>query len=420
MKKAKKFLGILLSICMCAAMLAGCGGGSSDSSSGGDSGSSDSDFKFGAVLVGDENEGYTYSHIEGIQNAMKELGLTDDNIVWKYSIPEDESCYDAIADCIDQGCTLVVTNSYGHQSFAQQAAEDYPDVTVISMTGDTAATSGLDNFKNAFTKIYEARYCGGIVAGLKIKEMVDNGELSDENYENGKVKVGYVGAFPYAEVISGFTAFFLGIQSVYPDVVMEVQYTQSWFDITKEKEAAVALIGDGCCIIGQHADSTGAPSACEEALNSGKTVYSVGYNVDMLSTAPNAALTSPTNVWEVYYEYALKAAMDGDDIATNMAEGYEEGAVKLTPFGDACAEGTEDAVNEAIEGIKAGTLHVFDTSTFTVGGKELTSYMANVEPDDNFEGDTEAISDGYFHESEYRAAPYFDIIIDGITELNNN
>ncbi len=414
---AKKFLGIVLSLVLVMGLLAGCGGSDGGGSSeGGEGGEGGGTLKVGVVLVGDENEGYTYSHIEGIRAAMDATGLTDDDVIWKYSIPEDESCYDALVDCIDQGATLCITNSYGHQSYAQQAAEDYPDVTIIAMTGDGAAVSGLPNFKNAFTKIYEARYVSGAVAGLKIKEMVDNGELGPENYDGDKVKVGYVGAFPYAEVVSGYTAFFLGIQSVYPDVVMQVQYTQSWFDITKEKEAAVAMISDGCAIIGQHADSTGAPSACEEARTSGKNVYSVGYNVDMLATAPTAALTSPTNVWEVYYEQVFNAALNGEDIPTDWAEGYDADAVKLTPLGESCAPGTQELVDELIAGIKDGSIHVFDTANFTVGGEHLDSALANVEPDENFEAETEAIADGYFHESEYRAAPYFELRIDGITE----
>ena len=434
---AKKFLGILLTVAMLITLLAGCGGNGggnaepagddegTEADAGGDEGGGGADVadvKIGVVLVGDENEGYTYSHIEGIKNAMAACGLTEDNMVWKYSIPEDESCYDALIDCIDQGCTLCITNSYGHQSYAQQVAEEMEDagedVTIVSMTGDTAAVSGLSNFKNAFTNIYEARFVSGAVAGLKIQEMVDNGELTDENYADGKVKVGYVGAFPYAEVVSGYTAFYLGIKSVYPDVVMEVQYTQSWFDITKEKEAAIALMGDGCAIIGQHADSTGAPSAVEEARTAGKNVYSVGYNVDMLATAPTAALTSPTNVWEVYYEEIFNDLINGEEIPTNWAKGFDAGAVKLTPLGESCAPGTEDYVNDLIEKIKSGEVHVFDTANFTVDGAPVDSVMANVEPDEAFEGDTEAIADGYFHESEYRSAPYFELRIDGITELN--
>ena len=377
------------------------------------------DFKVGVVLVGDENEGYTYSHIEGIKEAIAELGLTEEaNVIWKYSIPESELCYDACVDCIEQGCTLVFTNSYGHQTYAQQVAEEYPDIQVCAMTGDTARASGLANFHNAFTNIYEARYVAGVVAGLKLQELIDAGKVADKNMDGENIKIGYVGAFPYAEVVSGYTAFYLGLKSVVPNVVMDVQYTNSWFDITGEKEAALALIDRGCIIIGQHADSTGAPKACEDMLNAGTTVYSVGYNVDMLAVAPTAALTSPTNLWARFYSYAIGEVMNGRNFDTNWAKGYDDDAVKITPLGASCAAGTQEKVDATIAAIKDGSLHVFDTSTFTVGGAEVTSAFATDTNGDWVNDTDEAVFDGYFHESYFQSAPAFSLRIDGITELN--
>ena len=369
--------------------------------------------KVGVILIGDENEGYTYSHILGIQEAAKKLNMTDDQIVWKYTIPEDATCTETALDLADQGCNLIISNSYGHQSFMEEAAKQVPNVTFVSMTGDTAAKSGLDNFCNAFTKVYESRYVSGVVAGMKLAELVEDGKLTDANYDGENIKIGYVGAYPYAEVVSGYTAFFLGIQSIVPNVVMDVTYTNSWFDITKEAAAADALMADGCVIIGQHADSTGAPSAVQAAQEKGTVAYSIGYNVDMLSVAPQGALTSATNKWEVYYEYAFSTMMNGEKIATDWAEGYESGAVAVTELGESCAEGTAEKVAEVEKAIHDGTLHVFDTSKFTVGGETLTSYDQSF----GFEGN-ELISDGYFHESELRSAPAFDIRIDGITELS--
>ncbi|MBP5198231.1 MAG: BMP family ABC transporter substrate-binding protein [Lachnospiraceae bacterium] len=377
-----------------------------------------SDVKIGVVLVGDENEGYTYAHIAGIKAAADAVGIPQDNIIWKYSIPEDETCYTSCVDLVDQGCVAIFSNSYGHQSFTQQAAAEYPDVQFVAMTGDTAARSGLDNFSNAFTKVYESRFVSGVVAGLKVKELVESGALADNNFDaDGNVKIGYVGAFPYAEVVSGYTAFFLGIKSVYEQVSMEVTYTNSWFSIAAEGAAADALMADGCVIIGQHADSTGAPTAVEAALTSGKVAYSVGYNVDMTNVAPTAALTSATNNWEVYYEVAFKAVVAGEKIPTNWAEGYDQAAVGITVLGQSVAEGTADKVAEVEAAIKDGSLHVFDTERFTVGGAHLDSYLVDMNGD-FVNDDEEAIWDGFFHESELRSAPSFDIRIDGITELN--
>lgn len=370
------------------------------------------DLKVGVILVGDDNEGYTYAHIKGIQEAAAELGMDESQIVWKYTIAEDATCTETALDLVDQGCNLVISNSYGHQSFMEEAASQNPDVTFVSMTGDTAAKSGLANFKNAFTHVFESRYVSGVVAGMKVAELIADGKLTEANYDGENVKIGYVGAYPYAEVVSGYSAFFLGIQSIVPNVTMEVSYTNSWFDITMEAAAAEALMADGCVIIGQHADSTGAPSAVQAAQEKGTVAYSIGYNVDMLSVAPDAALTSATNNWSVYYKYAFSAMLNGEEIATDWAKGYSENAVAITALGASCAAGTAEKVAEIEEKIHNGELHVFDTTTFTVGGEHLDSYNTSY----GFEGN-ELITDGYFHESELRSAPAFDIRIDGIKEL---
>lgn len=374
--------------------------------------------KIGIILVGDENEGYTYAHMVGIKEAMKANGLSDDQVIWKYSVGETQDCYDQAVDLVEQGCTAVFSNSYGHQQFMQQAATEYPDVQFVAATGDTAALSGLSNFSNAFTNVYESRYVSGIVAGMKLAELEAAGQIPAESYKDGKVLIGYIGAYPYAEVVSGFTAFFLGVKSVFENVTMEVIYTNSWFDIVAEGETANTMMADHCVIIGQHADSTGAPAAIEVAQKNGTVAYSVGYNVDMLEVAPNAALTSATNNWGVYYTYAFKQVVEGKKIETDWAEGYETGAVAITTLGPSCAPGTQEAVDKAIADIKAGTLHVFDTSTWTVNGEHLSELKIDLTGDfdtDDAE-DKNAIYDGYFHESEFRSAPSFSVIIDGIFE----
>ncbi len=386
------------------------------------------ELKVGVILVGDETEGYTLAHMNGIKAAAQSLGMADNQIVWKYKVPEDQTCYDAALDLVGQGCNVIVSNSYGHQTYMVEAASEYEDVTFVAMTGDFAAISGLSNFKNAFTKIYEARYVSGVVAGMKLAELLSSGELSAEKQPNsfdadGNVKIGYVGAFNYAEVVSGYTAFFLGVRSIVPNVTMEVMYTNSWFDIDKEAATAEALIAKGCVIIGQHADSTGAPAATQKLLDAGNICYSIGYNIDMLPTAPTAALTSPTNEWSVFYTELFSAAMNGEEMPADWAKGFDADAVAITTLGPSCAEGTAEKVAEVEAAIRDGSLKIFDTATFTVGGETVTSAPCDLSFMDYstmtaiYEGETvEAIVDGAFQESTFRSAPYFALRIDGIVE----
>ena len=418
----KKFLALLLAGLMTMS-LAACGSSSSGSSAASSapaaSGSASSaaastadpaaDVKVGLICVHDIQSGYDAAHIEGLTEACKELGIdVDSQVVFKYNIGEDETCYDMAVELAEDGCGIIFSDSYGHQTYMQQAAEDYPDVTFVACTGDQAAGSGLDNFKNIFTNVYESRYVSGIVAGMKLKELMDAGTVTDPY-------IGYVGAYPYAEVVSGYTAFFLGVQSIVPEAHMDVQYTGSWYDPVAENETAKALMSKGCVIIGQHADSTGAPSAVQEAFDGGAVVYSVGYNIDMLSVAPQAALTSAQNNWSVLYKATLEKFINGEEIPADYATGAKDGAVMISALGESCAEGTQEAVDAAWAGIKDGSLNVFDCANFTVGGEHLTSYT-----DSYGMNGAECIKDGIFEESVIRSAPYFDLRIDGITELNNN
>ena len=402
----KKLLAFILaavmtaSLCACGSSKGGAEGSTSakGSSAAGEAVAA-SDIKVGCIMIGDENEGYTEAHLKAVEEMKKNLGLSDDQVVIKTNIKEDEGCYDAAVDLAEQGCNIVIANSFGHESYILQAAADYPDVQFCHATGTQAASSGLSNMHNYFTNIYEARYVSGVVAGLKLNEMIEDGTVKED-----ACKMGYVGAFPYAEVISGYTAFYLGAKSVCPSVTMEVKYTNSWASFDLEKECADALISDGCVLISQHADTTGAPTACEAA-----GVPCVGYNIDMTSVAPNTALTSASMDWGVYYTYAVQCMLDGTAIDTDWCKGFAEGADKITALNDkTVAEGTEEKVKEVEDALIDGSLHVFDTSAFTVDGKELDTYK---------KGDTEYISDGYFHESEYGSAPAFDIAIDGITSI---
>lgn len=365
----------------------------------------DGTFKVGFILLHNEQIGYDAAHIEGIKGAMEALGIKEDQVVFKYDVPENEKCYDAAVDLAEEGCNIIFANSFGHESHLMQAAEEYPDILFCHASGQSAATSELPNFVNFFTKVFESRYVSGVVAGMKLKELMDAGKVEDPY-------VGYVGAYPYAEVVSGYTAFLLGIRSIVPEAHMDVTFTNSWADITAEGEAANALMSKGCVLIGQHADTTGAPTAVQAALDSGKVVYCVGYNVDMLSVAPQAALTSAQNIWAAAYTSILDKAMKGEGVPRNTAFGFENDGVQISELGESCAEGTAEKVAEVIAAIKSGELRVFDCNSFTVGGKALESYDKSY----GFDG-LELIWDGYFHESELLSAPLFDIEIDGITKL---
>ncbi len=433
----KKILSTLLVMILAVSMLAGCGAnntnnaGSSSDATATPEASTTSDVKVGVILVGDETEGYTKAHIDGIVAAAANTGIAESNILWKYSVPESADCYTAAKELVAQGCSVIISNSYGHQDYMAEAAAEFTDVPFVAMTGDYAAISGLDNLYNAFTDVYQSRYVSGVVAGMKIAELVANNEIPETGYDaDGNVKIGYVGAFPYAEVVSGFTSFYLGIKSVYENVSMEVTYTSSWFDIEAEAAAAESLMADGCVIIGQHADSTGAPTAIQSAQDGNGTVaFSVGYNVDMLEAAPTAALTSATNEWSVYYTTLFNAVIAGSAIPQDWSEGYDVGAVAITTLGSSCAAGTAEKVAEVEAALKSGSLYVFDTSTFTVEGAAITSAPVDLSyydystgtPTVVYTGETvEAIKTdangvSYFDESSFRAAPYFSLIIDGIT-----
>ena len=368
------------------------------------------DFKIGFICLHDENSTYDKNFLVAAEEATKELGLSADQVIIKTNIPEGNECYEAAADLADQGCDIVFANSFGHEPYMLKAAKEFPEVQFCHATGTTAHTEGVENFHNAFASIYEGRYLAGIAAGMKLNEMIEEGKITAD-----QAKMGYVGAFTYAEVVSGYTSFYLGAKSVCPDVTMEVQFTGSWYDEALEKEAATKLLSNNCVLISQHADSMGAPTACENA-----GVPNVSYNGSTQSACPNTFIVSSRIDWAPYFKYIIEAAQKGETIAVDWCEGFEAGSVKLTDVNEAvAAKGTKEAIEEAKAKLISGEIKVFDTTTFTVEGKALDSYKADVDTDADYEKDTEVIADGYFHESEYRSAPYFDLQIDGITLLNS-
>ena len=399
----KKLIALMLCLTMVMIpVLAGCGGGSGDS---GDSGDAEK-MKVGLICLHDENSTYDNNLLASFQESCDKMGV---EAVIKKNIPEGQECYDAAGEMVDDGCKLIFSDSFGHAGFMLQAAKDNPDVQFVSCTGDNALVANQENFHNAFASIYEGRYLAGVAAGMKLKELQDAGKLKGD-----APKMGYVGAFTYAEVVSGYTSFYLGAKSICPDVTMDVTFTGSWYDETAEKEGANKLIQGGCDLISQHADSMGAPTACEEA-----GIPDVSYNGSTKSAAPNTYIISSRINWSPFYEYAIAAVQNGENFDTNWTGTLDTGSVELTELNeDVAAEGTAAKLEEVEAGLKDGSIHVFDTSTFTVEGATLDSYLADVEADEAYEHETEAISDGYFHESEYRSAPYFDIQIDGINLLD--
>ena len=391
----KKLLCLVLA-CVMVLSMAACGGKSANS-----------DFKIGVILLHDEASTYDLNFINGIKDAQKKLGLTDAQVVIKRNIEEGNACYEAAADLVDEGCKIVFADSFGHETYLLQAAKQFKDVEFCHATGTMAHTEKLDNFHNAFASIYEGRYLAGVAAGLKLQEMMK---------ADSKVtpKIGYVGAFTYAEVISGYTSFFLGVKSIVPNVTMDVQFTGSWYDEIEEKNAAAALIDNGCVLISQHADSMGAPSICEE-----RNVPNVSYNGSTAAACPNTFIVSSRIDWAPYFEYICNQVMKGEKIATDWTGTISTGSVVLTDVNTkAAAPDTQKKLDEVKKQLLDGSLKVFDTANFTVKGAKLTEYMADVDTDDAFTPDTNVVKNGYFSESEFRSAPYFDASIDGITLLN--
>ena len=364
----------------------------------------------GLICLHDENSTYDLNFINAFKEACEARGLVEGETYYiSTNIPEGQECYEEAMNMVDRGCNVVFADSFGHEDYMIEAAKEAPEVHFCHATGTKAHTENLPNYHNAFASIYEGRFMAGIAAGMKLNEMIAEGKITEE-----EAKMGYVGAFTYAEVISGYTSFFLGARSVCPSATMEVTFTGSWYDETKEKEGAQMLINDGCVLISQHADSMGAPTACEAA-----GVPDVSYNGSTIAAAPNTYIISSRINWAPYYTFVMDSIEAGTEIPADWTGTIETESVLLTDLNDAvAAEGTAEAIEEAKAKLLAGELQVFDASTFTVEGAALETYMADVDTDPAYEGDTEVVIDGAFLESNFRSAPYFDLQIDGITLLD--
>ncbi|MBR4503343.1 MAG: BMP family ABC transporter substrate-binding protein [Clostridia bacterium] len=364
------------------------------------------DVKVGFIFLHDENSTYDLNFLRAAKEACEKLGVEYEIVT---NVPEGQECYNKAVELCDGGCTIIFADSFGHEDYMIEAAKEFPEVQFCHATGTKAHTVGLSNYHNAFASIYEGRFLAGIAAGMKVKEMIDSGKITE-----AQTKIGYVGAYPYAEVVSGYTSFFLGVRRVVPSATMEVTFTGSWYDQALETEGAQKLINDGCVLISQHADSLGAPSACEAA-----GIPNVSYNGSTIDAGPNTFIVSSRINWVPYMEYMITCVLNGEAIAADWTGTLAVGSVELTDVNEAvAAPGTAEAIAEAKAALEDGTLKVFDVSAFTVDGAALDGYLADVDTDENYTPDTEVIADGYFHESEFRSAPYFDIKIDGITLLD--
>ena len=407
----KKITALLLALVMVFALCA-CGS-NSDNGEKNPADDKAADFKVGFIMLHDENSTYDLNFINAAKAACENLGLTEDQFVIKTNVPEGQECYNAAADLADAGCDVIFADSFGHEDYMIQAAKEFPEVQFCHATGTKAHTEGLDNYHNAFASIYEGRFLAGVAAGMKLNEMIEAGEITAD-----EAKIGYVGAYTYAEVISGYTSFFLGARYMCPSATMEVTFTGSWYDEAAEKEAAQKLIDNGCALISQHADSMGAPTACEKA-----GVPDVSYNGSTVDACPNTFIVASRIDWTPYFEMMITKVMNGEALegGSDWTGTLATGSVVLTEVNEqAAAAGTVDKIAEVKALLESGELHVFDAATFTVNGENLSSYVADVDTDADYTADTEVIADGYFHESEFRSAPYFDIQIDGITLLDTN
>ena len=404
----KKFLALIIALVMALSLVA-CGEQKQpDNPDVPDDGQQTATVKVGFITLHDENSTYDLNFINAAKEAIANLGLTDADYILKTNVPEGQECYETAMNLVDEGCNIIFADSFGHEPYMIDAAKEHPEVQFCHSTGTRAHTEKLANYHNAFASIYEGRYLAGVAAGLKLNEMIEAGKFTAD-----EAKMGYVGAFTYAEVVSGYTSFFLGARSVCPTVTMDVTFTGSWYDETLEKEGAEKLIQGGCKLISQHADSLGAPTACENA-----GVPNVSYNGSTVAACPNTFIVSSRINWAPYFEYIINAVANGEEIATDWTGTIATGSVELSDVNETvAAKGTVEKLAEVKAQLEDGSVKVFDTATFTVKGETLTSYLADVDDMGDFQPETEVVTNGEFQESHFRSAPYFDLDIDGITIL---
>lgn len=366
MKRIKSFFKILGMLVLCASFT-GCGVNGNIDDYAVNTGYGDSDtvksssgvskdsIKVGVIHLSDpaEGSGYTYTHDIGIMGMQQNLGLSDSQIIRKINVNDSdkEATRKAIKECIDEGCNIIFSTSWGYMETTAQMAEEYPDVYFSHGTG---YMSNGKNFNNYFGRIYQPRYLSGIVAGMNTKTN----------------KIGYVAAMgsENSEVTGGIDAFALGVYSVNPSAQIYVKVTNSWYDPEAEKAAASTLLNMNCDVITQHCDTT-----YPQLLAQQKNVYSIGYNSDMSKDAPDACLCSVIWNWSAYYTAAVQSVIDGTWDGSNYYGGMNENIVGITQLADFCKSGTQQKVDEAKKDIISGKLGIFDgvieTNTGTTVGE---------------------------------------------------
>ena len=365
MEKVKKCL-CLPVILICMVMLSGCGNSKSIDDyatnegyqqntevTGNGKGIAKENIKVGVLHISDpaEGSGYSYTHDIGIQGMQENLGLSDSQIVRKLNIDDGDAkaVEKALQECVDEGCNVIFTTSWGYMKPTADMAEKYPDVYFSHGTG---YMSNGKNFNNYFGRIYQARYLSGIVAGMNTKTN----------------KIGYVAAqdSTNSEVTGGIDAFALGVYSVNPDAVIHVKVTNSWYDPAAEKAATEKLLAMGCDVMSQHCDTP-----CPQTLAQEKGVYGIGYNSDMSKETPKSCLCSVIWNWSAYYTSAVKSIIDGTWDGSNYYGGMSEGLVEITDLADFCVKGTQEKVDEASSLILSGKFNVFDGVMQTNDGKTV-------------------------------------------------
>ena len=362
--------------------------------------------RVGFVYSEDESTPYTANFVKA-QRALEDEYGDRVQVMVKSNVLNRES-EQPMRELIRGGARILFINM--DTDIPITLAREFPDVQFCQVSLPSISMEGTpENYHTFNGEIYQARYISGIAAGMKLRQLLDSGALLPQD-----ALVGYIGANASTEVISGYTAFLLGVRSVAPEATMRVRYTGSWSNYAAEKEQTRELIDEGCVIIAQHVNTTAPAVACEEAVSAGKTVYHVGYHQSMMDIAPSCALVSIRTNWAPYVIQAVRAVMSGTAIENtveahehgrDLSAGFESGWVELMELNKfIAAEGTQEKIDNAIEGLKKGKIRVF-SGNYT-GVNPLNA------------SDTIDLNEG-FTENQYSSNPSFGYILKDYITVEN-